>query len=447
MDENRPETGEEAELPLPGQPNITTFTADGEEAPLPDDTAEEALSEAAPETEPEPERLPEAAETPAAPQKKQQTAGGKRGRVLKGIMAGILTVLLVFLAILVFVFRDELTGEGIRRAFGRETSVNPAREAFTYETGTEQVFARAGEGLAVASSSSAQLLNAKGQTVFKQAVSFDLPAVFACEELALFCDLAGTGCIVADAEGESRTPDTGGHEILTASMNENGWFTVVTEEPGYKGLVSVYDPACGKHYEWWSGTGYVLKAEVSPDNKTLAVLTVEQTGTMLRFFALNSETALSELCLAETLVYDLSYLDASTVRAVGDEGLYVVNRDGTIRSRYALDGRYLLDYDFGSTSFTALFVSDYRGGAGGTLLTLDSRCEVLGSQELERDVVSMSAAGRELLVMTGGGLTQYDSALVSRYSNETLMTARRAILRPSGDILLLYAYAAERFSF
>ena len=394
--------------------------------------------------EPTPVRAPKAEKEP---KKKRET--GRRGKILRRIMAGVLTLLLIVLAVLVFVFRDELTGESLRRAFGRENSVSPAREAFTYETGAEQVFAPAGDGLAVVCSSSAQLLNAKGQTVFKQVVSFDMPAVFACADRALFCDLDGTTCISAGMDGESVTIDSGdaNRGIITADMNQNGWFAVVTAEPGYKGLVSVYDDACEKRYEWWSGMGYVLRAALSPDNKLLAVLTVESEGTILRFFALNSETPRAELTFDGALVYDLSFLNANTVRAVGDEGFYIVNQDGSIRGEYLLEGRYLLDYEFGSTSFTALFVSDYRGGGGGTLLTLDDSGKLLASQQLDRDVVSLSASGRQLLVMTGGGLVLYDSALVRQYANEALMTARRAILRPSGDILLLSAYSAERFSF
>ena len=93
------------------------------------------------------------------------------------------------------------------------------------------------------------------------------------------------------------------------------------------------------------------------------------------------------------------------------------------------------------------FVSDYRSGAGGTLLTFGSDGRVLGSAALDRDVISLSAAGKQLLVMTGGSLALYNQELTLQSANETLMTAKRALLRPSGDILLLHAYSAERFSF
>lgn len=382
-------------------------------------------------------------------QSKRQRPARKRSKTVNRVLTVILTLLLIVLAVLVFVFRDELAGENLRKTFGRENSVNPAREAFTYETGAEQAFAAAGDGLAIASSSSVQLLDSKGQTVFKQAVSFDLPAVFACADRALFCDLGGTDCIVAGMDGESVTVagavGDDSHEILSAGMNGSGWFTLVTSEPGYKALVSVYNAACEKQYEWWSGTGYVLYAAVSPDNRSLAVLCADKEGTKLRFFALNSEEMQAELCFSDELLYDLYYMNSDTLCVIGDPGVYYVSADGRIKAQYPIGDNYLLDYTF-DTNFITLFISDYHGG-GGTLLTLDGKAGVLGTQTLERDVVSLSAQGKQLLVMTGGGLVLYDQALVRQYANETLMTAKQAVLRPNGDILLLYAYSAERFSF
>ena len=370
----------------------------------------------------------------------------QRSKALSRILAGILTLLLVVLAVLVFVFRDELTGEGLRRIFGREEVESAPREAFTYETGAEQVFAAAGDGLAIASSSSVQLLNAAGETVFKQVASYETPAVFASAKGALFCDLGGKSSVFADFDGESRSPESGG-DILTAGMNENGWFYLVTAEAGYKALVSVYNNDCEKQYEWWSGSGYVLRAGISPDNRSLAVLCAERDCSRLHFFSLNSDTERAAAVIEDVLLFDMAYISGDTVCAVGETGLYFFSGDGAEKGSYPLEGRYLLDYELGGAGFATIYVSAYRSGAGGTLLTLDQRGGVLGTAALDRDVISLSVSGKQLLVMTAGGLALYSQELARQYANETLMTAKRAILRPSGDILLLHAYSAERFRF
>ena len=384
---------------------------------------------------------------PAAGTVQENTAPKKqRSKTLRRILAGVLTLLLIVLAVLVFVFRDTLTGEGLRKLFGREAAEAEARDAFTYETGAEQIFASVGDGLAVASSSSVQLLNAAGEIVFKQVVSYDSPVVFGSAAGALFCGLGGRHCVFAAPNGESRSPASGG-EILTAGMNENGWFYLVTAEAGYKALVSVYNSACEKQYEWWSGSGYVLRAALSPDNRSLAVVCAERDCSRLHIFSLNSETERASAEIADTLLFDLAYLSGDTLCAVGETGLRFFSGDGEEKGAFLLDGRYLLDYTLSRSGFAAVYVSAYRSGAGGTLLTLDGRGAQLGSVDLERDVVSLSAEGKQLLVMTADSLVLYNQELVRQYANETLMTARCAILRPAGDILLLHAYSAERFSF
>ena len=414
------------------------------DAPDAEDTEEiETEYTEAPPSQEAPKK-PEKTGKPKQPEKREKQPS-RGSRALRRALAAILTLLLIALAVLVFVFRDELTGAGLRRIFGvRESAA--AREAFTYETGASQVFAPAGDGLAVASGSSVQLLNAAGETVYKQVISYDTPACFGSEKGALFCDLGGTGCVLADFDGNERAPAPGG-EIQTAGMNENGWFYLVTAEAGYKGLVSVYNSACEKQYEWWSGSGYVLRAAISPDNRSLAVLCAEREGAYLHFFALNSETERAVATVADTLLIDLCWLSGDSVCAVGETGVWFFSGDGTEKAVYPLEGRYLLDYEFGRASFITVFVSAYRSGAGGTLLTLDSRGQVLGSAELDRDVISLSAVGKQVLAMTGDTLALYSQDMVRQSANETLMTAKRAILRPAGDILLLHAYSAEKFDF
>ena len=384
---------------------------------------------------------------PAAAAEQENTSPKKpRSKTLRRILAGILTLLLVVLAVLVFLFRDALTGEGLRRLFGREQTGGEVREAYTYETGAEQVFAPVGDGLAVASSSSLQLLNAAGETVFKQVVSYDSPAVFGGANGALFCELNGKHSVFVSPGGDGQEISPGG-DILTADINENGWFCLVTAEAGYKALVSVFNSACEKQYEWWSGSGYVLRAAVSPDNRSLAVLCAERDCSRLHIFALNSETEKGGALMEDALCYDLAWLDGDTLCAVGETGLWFFSGTGKQTGFYALDGRYLLDYTLGRAGCAAIYVSAYRSGAGGTLLTLNGDGHVLGSAALDRDVISLSAEGKQLLVMTAGSLALYDQGLTRQYANETLMTAKRAILRPAGDILLLHAYSAERFRF
>ena len=389
------------------------------------------------------EKKADAPKEAAAPKKKTKK---KKKTWLRRILAGVLTVLLIALAVLVFVFRDNLSEEHLRKRLGHTVEISAEPEAYTYESGTDQVFAAAGDGLAVASGSAVQLLNADGETVWKQIVSYGEPAVFGGEEQALFCDIGARAAVVVNLDGESSAIDVNG-DILTAAMNENGWVALVTEAAGYKGLVRVYNAAQELQYEWWSGSGYVLRAVVSPDNKLLAVLCADSEGGKLHIFSLSSENELASASFRDELPFDLCFMGPDTLCCLSELALHFVGTDGAVKGEYALGSYYLMDYDLGGDGFAALFASAYRAGTGGLVMTVSPSGELLGYDEVSRSVTSLCARGKQLLVMTGGDISLYGENMNRQSHKEALMTAKRAILRPDGKIFLLSAYAAEQFRF
>lgn len=317
---------------------------------------------------------------------------------------------------------------------------------YTYETGAGQTFAAAGEGFAVVSSSSAQLLDSRGRTVYKQLVSFDTPAVFGCEKGALFCSIGGTDAIYAAFDGAVTELETEG-ELLSAHLNASGWFTLLSEQAGCKGLVQVFDPSGRLIYKWWSGTGYALRAAVSPDCAHLAVLTVGQDGGEIHLFSLSSDQQLCSIGFPGELLFDLYYMSADVLCAIGEETVYFADTEGGLRGSYSLDGSYLCGYDFSSGEFAAICTNTYRTGAGGTVITLDSSGNVLGTLAVSRDIIAMNARGKELLIMTSGDTGVYTRELSLDRGQERLATVKDALLLPGGDVLLLSAYSAEKLKF
>ena len=401
-----------------------------------------------PESEAEPEEEPEtASEEPEASEPPEEPEDDVRPNRLHRVTATVFTIILVILAALVFVFRDRLTGENLRGTFGILSARQiTAREDFTYDVGAGQTFAAAGNGLAVATSSSLHLMNAAGATSFRQVVSFAEPAVFATESKALFCDLGGTGCITARLDGTSAVLTAKG-ALQSADMNENGWIALTTDATGYKGLVSVYDDEGAERYEYWSGAGYVLKAAVSPDNRSLAVLCAESGGGKLHIFRLDSAEEYASYAIENALPFDFCFMGNDRVCLVGTDVLRFVSTEGEEAGVFALGDYYLVDYDLNGQGFIALYVSAYRTGGGGLVETVDRDGRLLAYADLSRDALSLSASGKRLLVMTGGGLTVYDQNLKELYHSDALMTAKDAILRADGAILLLGSFSAQKISY
>lgn len=370
----------------------------------------------------------------------------KARRLFVRIITGLVSVSLVVMALLVFLYRDRLSAEALQDLLGRNTPVISGATAYSYENGTKQTFALAGDGFALASASGVQLLDNKGATVVKEICSMETPAVAACPSAALFFDIGGDTCRLAMFDGSCQDIAVGDC-IISASLNENAYFAVISEESGSKGLVQAFDPKGALLYQWYSGTGYPLSAQISPDNRHLAVLCLTEEGSVLHVFQLNSEKEQASCAFPGEVLFELRYLSAAQLCLLGSEGMHFVSADGSKTSFYDFDGRYLSAYDFGGSGFAALYLSEYRAGAGGQLLTLDGEGTVLGQCQVEGSLISLSAQGRQVLFAASDGLSLYSQALQRIEYSDELVTAKQALLRPRGDVLLLSSYAAEPFDF
>ena len=122
---------------------------------------------------------------------------------------------------------------------------------------------------------------------------------------------------------------TASGKIISACLNEDGWLALCTQESGYKGLVTVYNAKGGEEYYWHSAGGYTLSAEVSSNNRELAVLTLTDEGSRIVFFELDNTEEKSSLTFPETLVTEISYIKSDSVLAVSEDMLSVVYNDGT----------------------------------------------------------------------------------------------------------------------
>ena len=319
-------------------------------------------------------------------------------------------------------------------------------EPYTYETGSQQAFARAGDGFAVASTSSLQLVNSAGVMVGKEICSFATPAVSASSDYAIFFDIGGTGCVKMGFDGSKTAIEPAG-TIISACMSASGYYTVITERSGYKGLVSVYNPKGELVYEWYSGEGYAIKADVSPDGKHLAVLCITETGSVVHTFALTSTAEKAKIRYEGKLLFELKFMNSSTVCSLGENGIYFTSIDGAKTSAQTFDYWYLCDYCIHSGDVAVLYLSRYRTGADGKLFTVDSSGKVLGSLPMENGVLSLSANGKNILVMTGSSLELYSSDLSLKKQHEHLITAKRAFLRRDESVLLMSSYYADVFVF
>ncbi len=368
---------------------------------------------------------------------------GRKRSVLRRALAVLLTLILIALALGVFLFRDQLNPEGIRRIFGVQDNVESGEleEPFSYESGSGQIFALCGDDLAVASSSGLLLFDPEGTPVVREIFGMETPALAACDEFVAAYDVGGESLRLAWPDGSSSSLEVRG-AIRSVTLNASGYMAVTTEESGYNGLVRVYDPHQTALFEWYSGQGYALSGRVTPDGKRLVVHCVSSTGSSLKFFRLDSEAEQGSYETDDQLFLDFWIFGDGRIAALSEEALVFLSEDGQSPRTYSFSGKYLTNYSF-SDGFAALFLGQYRTGSSATLVTLSSEGSSIGSRGTQRDLISLSAGEQQILALYSDGLVVYTDGLEESYTYDMSVNVKSALLRDKGDVLLLSGYSAE----
>ena len=385
-------------------------------------------------------------------QPKQAKQGKKLWKLPRFLLHVIATlvVLAVALALVAAVaFRDSLNLDSIKRWFTyRSLTRNDSgrAESFPYDGELTDTFAVLDGDLLVCSRNAICLYSGSGTQYINQQVSMENPVVSTNGSLAVVYDAGGSSLYVLGQRAlvwSSQELEP----ILSARLNRNGQLTVATQSSGYRGTVTVYDAAYSPVMSLNLTSAFVMDAALSDDGHTLATLTVGQTNgafsTDLELYNMDyvgGEYKPDFACqLGGGVVLETRHT-AQAVWSLGDRGLTVTGHDGR-SSGVSWADKHLRRYTLSGDGFAAALLGKYRAGSQAELWVVDAEGQrrVLS---LNEQVMSISAAGRYLAVLTGDRLDIYTDQLELYSTLEGTQGARVVLLMADGSAILISADSA-----
>lgn len=339
---------------------------------------------------------------------------------LRGVLGIALS--LASLAVLVFIAVMLITGRGdvFRRIGGFFFSRKAAEEVdeYYFETGRSRVFANLDGYVASAGTLGIQVFDSGGNETLRESFRMESPAIDAANGRALAFDVGGTALRAFSAEEVTASIETDSL-IVSASINENGWFCVcIQNDGGYKGVVTAYNNLGKEVYKLRVASGYVLSAVLSPDNKMMAVLTLVDGGSRIAYYDLSSTTPAGSYDFYNGLILEIFYLPGGDLFAVASESLIIIDKRYAGTEIYSFTGRRLGGYSVNS-GVVALYLLDFGVGYGGRLVTLDGDGQLLGVLATDSEIVSISSCEGYLAVLKSDMAILYDSGLYEIPREET----------------------------
>ena len=378
----------------------------------------------------------------------EQKAPKKKKHWFLRLLAFLITLALCAGAIFLIANRDMLNLDAWKRYIAYrslERNDSGQAESFSYSGSSTDVFAAVGDDLLVCSEGGIRLYSGSGVCYVEELVILENPAVDVCGNMAAVYSVGGNVVyLYRDRTQWDVLSDLDG-ALLSVQFNSSGWLAVTSRESGYKAVVTIYDDELNKLMAFRLNDIFATDAVVTEDCKSLAVVSIGQDGTTfestLSFYDLLTgqdsgvyyeQTPATEFSLGNNVITELHINDS--IWCVGDSGVSVW--DGNSVGSWSCQGQFLKGYSF-SENFTAMLVGKYRAGNQAELYTVDRKGSPSVARVITDQVLSLSAAGRYVAVLTVDQLDIYTQDLDLYARLEGTDGARKVLLREDGTALLV----------
>ena len=382
-------------------------------------------------------------------QKPPEKPKRKLPRFLTRVIAALVVLAVTLCLVAVVAFRDSQNLDSIKRWFHYRSltiSDNGKAEAFPSDGDLNCTFAVLDGDLLVCSRNAISLYSGSGTQYISQSVNMENPVVNTNGSLAVVYDAGGSSLYVLGQRTLVWSADNL-ESILSARLNKNGQLTVVTQAGGYRGTVTVYDAAYSPVMSVNLSSAFVMDAALSDDGHTLAILTLGQSGgtfaTTLELYDMSYSSGDYKpdfTCqLGSSVVLETRHT-ANSVWALGDRGLTITGHDGRT-SGVSWADKHLRRYTLRGDGFAVILLGKYRAGSQAELWVVDSKGQ-RRTLNINEQVMSISAAGRYLAVLTGDRLDIYTDQLELYDTLEGTQGARTVLLMSDGSAILISADSA-----
>lgn len=367
------------------------------------------------------------------------------------IGALFVTVILMIGAITLVVYRDKLNLDSLKRYMtyhSLEKNDLGQTSEFKYTRDASNAFASLNGTLLLCSDTALQLYSNSGLLYIDEQVEMSQPVIATCGSYAVAYDVGGNDLYVIHNKEVVHTYSSAkGYDLLSVRINENGYMAVVEQSSGYKASVKIFDSDYQLLLTENVSSEYVMDAVVSPDNKQFAVVTIGQKNRVfsstINLYECQEGDLVATTTLKDQFVMDLNWRSA-LIWIQERNGAAVLDGNLNVIGSWTESNQYLQGYSVNGDDYAVEVFSWYKAGGSGEVLLIDENGDAVRSQPITGEVLSVSAAGKYISVLTTEELLLYTRDL-DVYSKTENDGSQRAIVGSDGATMMIGAESTRLY--
>ena len=364
-------------------------------------------------------------------------------RLALRIASVLVTLLLIAAAVFLVVNRSRLNLDALKRTLAYrslERSDDGTTSTFSIGQDEEVCYVTLSDAVILCSENRIQLFSDSGVQYEDISTVMKAPVAQYAGNNAVVYDAGGSELyLFADRQCIYRYTTQQGYSLISARVNERGWLCVVEQASGYKGAVKVYDTSQEPILTVNISSQFVMDAVLSPDCKRLGIITISSAETSftstLMVYETNKEEPEETIQVADTPILDMDW-DSEGLWLQYEHGIIRLNNQFKEVCNFANSALHLQGYTMYGDGYAVEYFSRDRSGALGQLTAVDNSGKVIGTMNLSREVLSLTASGRYIAVLTSSKLTIYtpDFTEYATLPNSGLLAA---LVRSDGTAMLI----------
>lgn len=379
-------------------------------------------------------------------QKGRRKVGKCLSPVTKRILALILTGVFLCSGVVLVVYRDHFNLDALKRHMtyrSLEKDDQGQTAEFTYTRDATNAFASLNGSLVLCSDTALQLYSNSGVLYIDRQVKMNDPVISVCGTYAVVYDVGGNNLyVIHNKEVVFEYTSKTGCDLLSARVNENGCLAVVEEASGYKASVRIYNSAFKLVLAENVSSEYVVDAVISPSNSQFAVVSIAQRSgkfsSIVSLYDGKEGDQLASAVLEDQFILELHW-QSNNIWLQGNDSATVLDQELNVLGTWSEPNQYLQGYSLNGDNYAVEVASWYKAGGSGEVLLIDERGDTACSKAISGEVLSVSAAGRYIAVLTAEALTIYTSNDLEEYAQINNNGSKRAIIHSDGATMMIGA--------
>ena len=362
----------------------------------------------------------------------------------------LLMALAIVLIGLVIANRDNINMDNFRRLMakidlGISDGSSRTGESIEFDYDEDGKIAPFKDGLVYLTPSKLTIMDNRGTRFFSVNTGFTAPEVLTTDRFVVTYDRGGNRILVTNSFAVvfEKTTD---HPILSVSMNKKGYLAVITQSDRYKNTLLVFDHNFEEVFTWNSTDRYLLSAEISPDNQSVALSCYNTSGETAQAELVCVRTDQEEIYwsvpLEEGLPLKIAYKSAGDLAVLQANSLSFYNAKGEKKNTFTPENAFIQQFDLSQERYSVLAVSDSRRGAC-TLCIVDNNGKQTQAVKLTECIDYMSVCDGQIALL-GEQKTYVCSADSSKilYEKENAGSVKRVCLSGKNNLFDIYASKA-----